>query len=94
MSDRLIELLNYYREKSDKIETERTEWLQQLNFIKQSIQNVHLREREVLDKKVHIAEQQKALSESHIVLLDEKLNELKIVKDNEELKKINEKRHD
>lgn len=91
MAERLIELLDYYRVKSDKIEAERTEWLQQLNLIKQSIQNVHLKEREVLDKKIQIAEQQKALSDSHLILLDEKLNELKIIKDNEELKRANEK---
>lgn len=91
MAERLIELLDYYRVKSDKIEAERTEWLQQLNLIKQSIENVHLKEREVLDKKIQLAEQQKALSDSHLILLDEKLNQLKIIKDNEELKRANEK---
>jgi hypothetical protein len=50
MTERLEEILNYYREKSDKIEQERSEWLHQLNYIKQSIQNVHLKERELLDK--------------------------------------------
>ena len=50
MTERLEQILNYYREKSDKIEAERIEWLQQLNYIKQSVQNVHLKEREVLEK--------------------------------------------
>jgi hypothetical protein len=50
MTERLEEILDYYREKSDKIEAERTEWLQQLNYMKQSVQNVHLKEREVLEK--------------------------------------------
>ena len=50
MTERLVEILEYYRDKSDKIETERNEWLQQLNYMKQSIQNVHLKEREVMQK--------------------------------------------
>jgi hypothetical protein len=91
MTERLEEILHYYREKSDNIQNERTEWLQQLNYIKQSIQNVHLKERELMDKKVTIAEQQKALSESHIMMFDEKLHELILMKDNEELKKAEEK---
>lgn len=36
MAERLEEILGYYREKSDKIEAERIEWLQQLNYMKQS----------------------------------------------------------
>lgn len=91
MTERLEQILDYYREKSDKIENERTEWMQQLHYIQQSVQNVHLKEREVLQKKIAIAEQQRALSESHILTIEEKLQELMIIKDNEELQRTREK---
>ena len=91
MTERLEEVLDYYRQKSDKIEQERVEWLQQLHYMKQSIDNVHLKERELLQKKIMIAEQQKALSDTHIIMFDEKLHELQLLKDNEELKKADEK---
>jgi len=92
MTERLEEILEYYREKSDKIEAERTEWLQQLNFMKQSILNTHLKEREVVDKKIQIAELQKALADSHIMLFDEKLQENSLMRENEQLKRA-EDRH-
>lgn len=91
MTERLEDVLHYYRDKSDKIEQERTEWLQQLNYMKQSVQNVHLKEKEVLQKKIQIAEMQRGLSESHIMMFDEKLHELMLIKDNEELRKADEK---
>lgn len=91
MTEQLEEVLHYYRQKSDKIEEERVEWLQQLHFMKQSIDNVHLKERELLQKKIMIAEQQKALSDSHITMFDEKIHELQLLKDNEELRKADDK---
>ena len=56
----------------DNQESERIEWLGEIEQMKFNISQAHQVEQEILKKKQEISELQKALSDSHLAIYDEK----------------------
>ena len=77
----MLEMLAYYRHKLGKFlklmsldgyESERTEWLQEIEQMSNKIENVQDMEAQVYRRKKEITELQKVLSDSHLAIYNEK----------------------
>ena len=64
----------------DNQERERVEWLAETEQMKFNVDEMHLTENQILQRKSEISEIQKALSDSHLAIYDEKntVNGLKL----------------